>query len=242
VRLPFSVYRRLPHRLPHSLGFSRYSLSFDGIDDYISIPHDASLNYPRTISFWIKKLSDQNSYPRVLSKIVGTTGYRIHWDDVGAGSYLYFCVHWATAGWRTYSFLRLLTLNRWYFAAVTYDGSIVRLYIDGVLQRIVSITDTFTTNNGTLEIGRERDDTYHINAVIDELCFYDQVLSPREIRYNMLNYHSPIMSGIVLLLRMEEGTGLITYDRSGYGNDGSLLPVANRVEGFHRFHTHFYRM
>jgi len=56
MSLPKSVYKKLPKRLPKSLGFSRYALDFDGVEDHIPNPV-ANPAGPNTISLWFRTTS-----------------------------------------------------------------------------------------------------------------------------------------------------------------------------------------
>ncbi|MFC2154130.1 LamG domain-containing protein [Candidatus Altiarchaeota archaeon] len=73
-----------------------------------------------------------------------------------------------------------ITLNRWYHLAGVYDGSDVRLYVDGVLQSDVhAITGPIRDSDQALLIGRSGIRQFH--GSIDELRIYDIPLTPQQI-------------------------------------------------------------
>jgi len=73
----------------------------------------------------------------------------------------------------------VIVINNWYHVVGTYDGSNVRLYINGSLVG----TTSWTTNlcyGGTLYVGRRTDGQY-FDGVIDEPFIYDRALTLEEI-------------------------------------------------------------
>lgn len=61
-----------------------------------------------------------------------------------------------------------LTANTWYHVAFTYDGTNLKFYINGVLDKSVAITATFSTSN-RLQIGRPEVYNEPFTGKIDEL-------------------------------------------------------------------------
>jgi len=51
---------------------------------------------------------------------------------------------------------------------------------------------------------------------------YNRDLTDAEIEHNRRFYHRPVTSGLVLHLKMNEGTGTTVKDHSGNGNDGTM--------------------
>ena len=77
--------------------------------------------------------------------------------------------------------------HRWYFVSVTYDGSDVRMYVDGVLQRNTSAASGVVSSHGTytggVTIGREGVNPTYTAFLgdIDNVRFYDRALTPAEV-------------------------------------------------------------
>ena len=80
-----------------------------------------------------------------------------------------------------------IATDRWYFAAVTYDGSGVRMYVDGVLQADESAATGFVgshhTYTGGVFIGTEnRNPVYTaFQGSVDNVRFYNRALSEAEV-------------------------------------------------------------
>jgi len=220
--LLLSVYRRMPKRLPPSLGFSKYSLDFDGVDDYVEktnptfLPMEAT--EPRTYSLWIK-----------ISSVPGVYGRLVSFDssaENGAG--LEFAIHntnnqlsFFDGAWHDAGTPGVIEVGKWYHVALTFDGSTVKIYKNG--EMIYSLSSSGRDNINKITIGN-RASFYDegVEGIIDKVLIYSRALTEAEIRYNMLNYHNPVRDGLVLWLPMEEGGGTTVYDKSGYGNDGTI--------------------
>ena len=70
----------------------------------------------------------------------------------------------------------ILSPNTVYHVALTYDGSNLKLYVNGVEDASKPVTGSINTNNGVLTIGRVRSGDYFY-GVIDEVAIYDSGLS-----------------------------------------------------------------
>jgi len=236
MALPLSVYKRLPKRLPYSLGFSRYALSFDGVEQYVEMPDSPSLSALSnlTLEAWIylyEKPSVLGHACTILSKIetanrewqftVDTNDRMMFraWDEV-TGVY---------HGWYGNT---VLDKHRWYHVIMQQDrpGVLQRLCLNGIEDGTLSQSLEIRDLSASVQVGCQLWGGVYgsfFYGVIALVRAYNLFLSLAEIRYNMLNYHSPIRDGLVLWHDYEEGTGLKAYDKSGYGNDGDLLPTTN---------------
>jgi hypothetical protein len=71
-----------------------------------------------------------------------------------------------------------LTLNTWHYVAGTYDGRVIRLYIDGVLAgETPSLNQLINPTDIRFHTGGTGDDLY-----LDEVRIYDRALSQDEIK------------------------------------------------------------
>lgn len=157
------------------------ALSFDGVNDYVQSPYSAILNPPKlTAMFWIKLLTlpaDHGTlYLRCLHEIYyNVGGFEVYF--VKATSKLLFNVAHKEGTTGLSSTKTNWAVGVWYHIAVTNDGAIYNMYVDGVLH----------TNRAGPAMGngekpfRVSDIAYPINAVIDEVRIYNRALSAAEI-------------------------------------------------------------
>jgi uncharacterized repeat protein (TIGR01451 family) len=78
-----------------------------------------------------------------------------------------------------------IAADSWYCVVGTYDGSNIKLYIDGLLKYTVAASYPIGNNSNPISIGCNLYDTviypYWLKGVIDDIRIYNRVLSPSEI-------------------------------------------------------------
>ena len=168
-------------------GFGR-ALLFDGVDDYVGIPNAPSLNPTNaiTLAVWINQGTGGSSYNIPVAKYLqyfiggrhvtdGKATFGLFFSD---GSYYYL---------RSSSVLPTTWLNKWHFLVGVYDGSVMKLYIDGVLDNSYSISKTIRTTTNNAFIGTWGTSDW-FNGTIDEVLIYNRALSDDEIKA-IYNYY-----------------------------------------------------
>jgi hypothetical protein len=81
-----------------------------------------------------------------------------------------------------------LPLNTWYHATATYDGSRMRLYLNGAEVGFVAKTGTVAANtNVPVNLGRNPDGSNYMHGVLDDVRIYSRALTPAEIGTVMTN-------------------------------------------------------
>ena len=74
-----------------------------------------------------------------------------------------------------------LNPNTWYHIAATYDGSKMRLYIDGVEKGSLTKTGNIASSSPSIRIGDNPIQVKHFDGIIDEVNLYRTALTPAEI-------------------------------------------------------------
>ena len=78
--------------------------------------------------------------------------------------------------------LTQLRTGEWYHLAGTYDGSVFRVYVDGVLAAQSEANLGLTRGDATLDVGAYGHGyAYGLNGVVDDLRLYNYPRSPAEI-------------------------------------------------------------
>ncbi|MEO8457700.1 MAG: LamG domain-containing protein [Chloroflexota bacterium] len=114
----------------------------------------------------------------------------------------------------------IIPFNEWTHIAATYDGSNIKLYVNGVLD--ASRTDTAFVpldTNSPLEIGHDADWDETPDGAIDEVRIWNYVRSQTQLHDNM-NTALTAGDGLVGAWNFTNGTG---EDNTGNGHDGFTM-------------------
>lgn len=160
------------------------ALTFDGVDDYVKIDNvvvssPASL----TISSWFKKESGGSNYECVLHQGTGNTiGASAYWMGVDLDDYLTATIGANTSvGWSAGKTTTIATYGQWYYLAAVWDGSIVRVYLNGEYNKQYNLGSYDSLITPT-RIGASADGTNcQFKGVIDEVRIYERALGAEEI-------------------------------------------------------------
>jgi hypothetical protein len=149
--------------------------SFDGATSYITVPDNVSLDpYALTLAAWIDPV-DWNGNRRILQKGATDNQYRL----LAEGGVLKFDI----AGVGTVT-ATLPAVNVWTHVAGTYDGTALRLYVNGVQVASTAATVAMPTTTDPLFIGSKGIGVAqgdHFNGRLDEVRVYWRALSAAEI-------------------------------------------------------------
>jgi hypothetical protein len=163
------------------------ALLFDG-NDYVTIPDAPSLNPSDeiTIEAWVKPLDvNQPGWNKIVAKPY--TQYSSPWQQYALTLYNGHFVFELNAGGSksvVYS-TAPLTNNTWYHVAATYNGSEMRIYVNGELNGTQSKTGSIAVYPTDLHIGAgiySDKNIEYIKGVIDEVKIVGTALSADEIK------------------------------------------------------------
>jgi len=192
------------------------ALQFDGVDDYVEVPHSVSLNITDaiTIEAWINTSSDGGWWDSIVSKMDWGGGTRPGYTLLHRRKEVEFIAKSEGGVYYTISPL----YGTWIHVAGRYDGECLRLYVNGVERGTPKqLTDGLGSTITPLKIGRlAYEDVGYFHGIIDEVRIYNRALSPEEIRYHY-NRGRPVAHW-----RFDEGSGTTTYDSSGNEYHGIL--------------------
>jgi len=161
------------------------ALSFDGVDDYVDCGKDASLRPNRfTLMAWVK-----TTHSIVWGSVAGYH-YTALWPSfalsVGAGAgdegkataQVYTDASYYVAGPRVDDGL-------WHHLVAVYDGSYIKIYVNGDLKAQTSATGDITYDKTKPFKINGLGGYHYLDAVIDEVRIYNRALSQDEIRMLM---------------------------------------------------------
>jgi len=186
------------------------ALDFDGSDDYVDCGNDASLNITSAITLeaWVKFADLTQSKKSIISKSqYGAYAFAMDWLVPDAVS---FDV-WVDGDYRKPSFpISNFSAGVWYHLAGTFNGSYVRLYVNGALKDSVQASGTIGTSDVPFIIGAESDPggtAAYFNGTIDEVRIWNVARTEAQIR-NWMHKTENLTSesGLVSVWHFDEST------------------------------------
>ena len=158
---------------------------FDGDDDYVQIPDDASLDVDHiTLAAWVYVDQYQDDQ-RIISKEYGTSEpYSIYTLLLSGTGDSHLQMRIGVDGLRRMvTSISEVPLGQWTHVAGVFDGHSVALYINGQLDYVqYGITGVIQDNNQDVVIGASQFYTQRcFDGVIDEVRIYNTALSDADL-------------------------------------------------------------
>jgi hypothetical protein len=150
-------------------------LTFDGTDDYINV----TTNLGTLSQYTIEHVSYKGSNDRMpIASVAGPLFYQY-----GDNSWYY--THGGSAA--EYYYPKSFAINGWGQWTITYDGSYVKIYRNGVYEGQQASSGTANWTNG-LRIGNYTGGGYPWNGQIAVAKMYNRALSATEVQNNYNHY------------------------------------------------------
>ncbi|MDA0638794.1 Ig-like domain-containing protein [Nonomuraea sp. MCN248] len=181
------------------------ALSFNGSSSWITVPHAESLRLKNALTFsaWVQPAA-VDGWRTVLMK-----------ENADGPAYgLYASVGDVPLGWlenattsKTVVGDDPLPLNQWSHLAVTYDGTIVTLYLNGTQVDQTPMTGDLADDGGVLRLGGNNvwEDEFFSGA-IDEVRIYNRVQTAAEIQTDMNTPIGAAPAGVAAQQRRMDAT------------------------------------
>ncbi len=222
-----------------------HALDFDGANDYVSIPHSASLNIgtnPYTVELWFKApnadqvgsliAKRQPNSPWNMSSLIISNGVS---GTPGPGKKLAFGFGTPSSNYRRITTTNDIVDGNYHHVAAVVDptAQTVIMYVDGTLEPVtMESTGSFpsVTNTDQYTIGQNNGNNEYFLGTIDEVRIWNVARSATQIADNKDIPLAGNESGLVAYYNFDQGTacGVNTgettlNDLTANGNDGTLI-------------------
>ncbi len=212
-------------------GNTNKTYNFDGLNDRIKIPFNSALgNDTGTVSLWMNSSQIPNSNDQDILFGKGW-GYPqlIYSNDAKA----YISIANSTSSFSVIGTQQNISTNQWRHILATYEGSSLKIYIDGILSNSSNLSPSptyFSYCNSEYWIGGFRhlnscipnDSVQFFNGKIDDIGIWNRVLTQQEITdlYNGNICYQTITITDTLLINM----GITGFNPVTYNNTIKIFP------------------
>jgi hypothetical protein len=166
-------------------GHSGMGVGLDGADDFIALPAIDVAGSALTIAAWVKSSSFSPSVDqRFIAKSTGTAEQSHYWmvgQTNNGQNRLRFRLKTGGTTMTLIATSGTLPLNTWYHVAATYDGTTMRLFLNGTEVGTAAKSGVLTSGGAPVNIGRNPDGSNHMHGAIDDVRIYRRALNASEI-------------------------------------------------------------
>jgi parallel beta-helix repeat protein len=197
------------------------ALSFDGIDDNLTVAPSKFLDLSSsfTLSAWVNPSSTFADFRSIVAQNYTYYLYASSAGFCGDGGPLGGFYRGADV---TVCQTSLLPIETWTHLTVTYNGSRLTLYRNGVAVGTSNVSGPVPPTTGTLQIAASQYGEY-FKGLIDEVRVYNTALSATDIQAAYKQEAETESSGLVAHWKFDDGSGSTASDASGNGNTATLI-------------------
>ena len=190
---------------------ANYSMSFDGTSAWIRVASANNITFSNqySCSAWVWASRQQTA--KIIQKG--------DWDGLGLGQDFW-------NGWQTSVAFSDGTscvlnwgqerpvLNRWYFLTGTYDGTTVKMYVDGVMKASTAVSKNIRSNGRFVSIASDAGNQKFFQGLLDEVTLWNVALTPQQISSGHTNGFTGAENGLKGYWKFNEGSGTVSQDAS----------------------------
>jgi uncharacterized membrane protein len=202
------------------------ALVFNGTNSLITVPDSPSLHLKdsMTLEAWVSPSVVNGLWRDVLDK---GSDYSLEGTSAGQGAP---AVGAMLASSRALSYgTAPLPANTWSHLAVTYDGSLLRTYVNGVLVSSRVSQGEIASSSNPLQIGGDRIFGRYFEGKIDEIRIYDIALTQAQIKSDLV---TPVKAQLLSITVSPQGQAIevgdqLQFTATGNYSDGRQQDVTN---------------
>jgi hypothetical protein len=157
------------------------SISFDGVDDHVPTSSNPAFSNQLTIQIWINQTAIPGSNIWILGRELC---YRLIYDNINR---FHFALATANNTWYSAGTVIQFAGNTgvWNHVVATYDGSNLRLYINGILVRTgAAISGNIVSSGSNFTLMKGENGLVNGKGQIGNVSIYNRALSSDEVLQN----------------------------------------------------------
>ena len=204
------------------------ALVFNGASAFVTINDAASLHLTTamTLEAWVNPSTVDHAWRDVIYK--GNDNYYLEGTSPNSSR----PAMGGTYGGNLYG-TAALTANTWTHLAATYDGTTMRLYVNGAQVTSQPQTGSIATSGNPLQIGGDSIYGQYFAGMIDEVRVYNQALTAAEIQTDMntpVNNNIPTAPGNLIATVISENEVDLSWTPS-FDSNGVTEYLIERSDG-----------
>lgn len=185
------------------------ALYFDGVDDQVTVPNGSALiasSSGISMTCWVWATNPAPNFPN----FDGFIGFR---NDLNCDFYLLHlnqttveCRFRGASGVYTVN-LTGFSINQWNHLALTYDGTTLKSYLNGVFNSSIPASGSITSTTIPFNIGflPFSANPFRLGGKLDEVSLWNKALSDTEVAGIFSECLTPGDPNLVALYRMDQG-------------------------------------
>lgn len=207
-----------------SLASAQSALVFNGTSSYAQTTLTSVTGTGVSMECWVKVAAFKTG-TAITSGVIGMeSGYdaaMLRFGDAGIGANQLQFVLGIAGDHQKLTSPTLFAANTWYHIAGTFDGTTMRLYVNGVLNTSQAMPGS-VLGTGPFTIGRDYDNTRILNGSVDEVRVWSRTLTAAEIAANACAV-SPTATGLIGYWKLDNGSGTTATDASSGNHPATLI-------------------
>ena len=229
------------HGAAWTTGRINSAVSFDGVDDNLVIEGSTSISSITSgvsVAAWVYRASNQGGGVAVISRQLGTQ-HLDHWIfGFINGQYRWF-VNTST-GYSDTNLGGEAPVGQWVHVAGTYDGAMVRFYVNGVEQFSTPHSGSFPVDSTGISVGAGHNDygrtpVEAFHGMVDDLRVYSRGLSAAEVQALYVTSGGPALGTPPAVSMTSPAGGVVNgtiLAAANASDDRGVLGVQFMVDGY----------
>jgi hypothetical protein len=205
-----------------------YSLNLSGSSQYVNCGNPPAFNNlgGLTLEAWIYPTNFQDGVHKntIIAKDFWGAGYNegFAFRYGSSNRTLSFVMSNGTYGWNEVTAAGVLSLNTWQHVAATYNGSYMKIYVNGIQVGSLARSGSIPPSARNLLIGNSPASARYMYGYIDEARIWNVARSQTEISNNQ---YSDLVGqpNLIAYYKMTNGNGSLLSDNSGNANTATLI-------------------